>query len=857
MATSSSFNKPKTKGKELIDEVFSWSFDAVLNADHYKGKVNTIEERFSSTSDYTNSFIKPLLEETRHALMSKMRTISSASTRGIINMSRFPNIYLESKGKSGKGCYEPEVGDLIVVTNGKPRCIGDINQPNGIPYVIALVQRVFKDDVIQVRSKKQIVFNGKESNNRGKPMLFVVHLVNLTPNIHIWQALHSKLDGENMKIINKVLQSDSKGNKECSLCSIQDSKKSASLNLQHTMNTFSLNQSQKKAIWSCIVARECHHQETVKLIWGPPGTGKTKTVGCLLFALFKMKCRTLTCAPTNNAVLEVASRFMSLVKGSLEYETYGFGDIVLFGKGERMKIDGFPELYQVFLDNRISVLACCLSPTFGWRSKANSIVQLLKYPQDEYKLYLCDKRNVDDEASDDDEWEICENEGLKDVHGKVIVYEKVLKIKEKLSFEDYIKEKFNILEEKLTTMFKSMYTHMPTSCLTLQLAKKMMRVITLLSNTLQGVEISEENMVPMNELVVMKKELFQVLDQVLRETVSFPNDQEIGNFCLENACLIFCTASSSIRLHALETNVELLVVDEAAQLKECESVIPLQLSGLRDVILIGDEMQLPAMVGSPICREKKFGRSLFERLVSLKHPTLLLNVQYRMHPEISLFPNQEFYGNKIKNGPNVYIPNYKKQFLKGDMFGPYSFIHLTQGKVEFDKTKSGKNMEEVAVVVELITKLHEESVAKNRKISVGCITPYTAQVSAIQSKLSDIYQVIKAGKHEFSLNVKTVDGFQGCEEDVIIISTVTGIASGSIGFLARPQRANVALTRARHCLWILGNGDTLRNSSNTWRRLVNNAKARGFFYVGNEDESLADVINQRNLEVSKMWSKGD
>ncbi|CAI9272147.1 unnamed protein product [Lactuca saligna] len=406
-------------------------------------------------------------------------------------------------------------------------------------------------------------------------------------------------------------------------------------------------------------------------------------------------------------------------------------------------------------------------------------------------------------------------------------------------------------------MFKSMYTHMPTSCITLQLTKKMMRVITLLRNTLQGVEISEENMEPMNELVVMKKELFQVLDQVLRETVSFPNDQEIGNFCLENACLIFCTASSSIRLHALETNVELLVVDEAAQLKECESFIPLQLSGLRDVILIGDEMQLPAIVGSPICRETKFGRSLFERLVSLKHPTLLLDVQYRMHPEISLFPNQEFYGNKIKNGPNVYIPNYKKQFLKGDMFGPYSFIHLTQGKVEFDKTNSGKNMEEVAVVVELITKLHEESVTKNRKISVGCVTPYTAQVSAIQSKLSDIYQVIKAGKHEFSLNVKTVDGFQGCEEDVIIISTVTGISSGSIGFLARSQRANVALTRARHCLWILGNGDTLRNSSNTWRRLVNNAKARGFFYVGNEDESLANVIKQRNLEVSKMWSKGD
>ena len=84
--------------------------------------------------------------------------------------------------------------------------------------------------------------------------------------------------------------------------------------------------------------------------------------------------------------------------------------------------------------------------------------------------------------------------------------------------------------------------------------------------------------------------------------------------------------------------------------------------------------------------------------------------------------------------------------------------------------------------------------AKNQKISVGCITPYKAQVDAIQSKLRSIY-----GRREFafSLNVRTVDGFQGCEEDVIIISTVTGIGNGSIGFLSKAQRANVALTRAR------------------------------------------------------------
>lgn len=86
---------------------------------------------------------------------------------------------------------------------------------------------------------------------------------------------------------------------------------------------------------------------------------------------------------------------------------------------------------------------------------------------------------------------------------------------------------------------------------------------------------------------------------------------------------------------------------------------------------------------------------------------------------------------------------------------------------------------------------------KNQKISVGCITPYKAQVLAIQGKLGDLHGTREEVESKFSVNVRTVDGFQGCEEDVIIISTVTGKRNGSIGFLSTPQRANVALTRAR------------------------------------------------------------
>ncbi|KAM1464170.1 hypothetical protein ACFXTO_043866 [Malus domestica] len=109
--------------------------------------------------------------------------------------------------------------------------------------------------------------------------------------------------------------------------------------------------------------------------------------------------------------------------------------------------------------------------------------------------------------------------------------------------------------------------------------------------------------------------------------------------------------------------LELLVMDEAAQLKECESAILLQLPGLRHAILMRGERQLPALVESKISEKAEFGRSLFHRLVLLGHEKHLLNVQYTMHPSISLFLKREFYDNQILDGPNLNEMSYKKCFL--------------------------------------------------------------------------------------------------------------------------------------------------------------------------------------------------
>ncbi|XP_019172082.1 PREDICTED: probable helicase MAGATAMA 3 [Ipomoea nil] len=286
------------------------------------------------------------------------------------------------------------------------------------------------------------------------------------------------------------------------------------------------------------------------------------------------------------------------------------------------------------------------------------------------------------------------------------------------------------------------------------------------------------------------------------------------------------------------TPIEVLVIDEAAQLKECESTIPLQLPGLCNAILIGDEKQLPAMVQSKICEKADFGRSLFERLVKLGHRKHLLNIQYRMHPSISLFPNKKFYDEKVMNGPNVMKIGYEKRFLRGNMYGSFSFINVSQGKEERNGKRSSKNIAEVFAVAEIVAMLYRESLASKQRLRVGCISPYKAQVFAIQEKLGKKYSTDEDSK--FSVNVQSVDGFQGGEADVIIISTVRSNARGTVGFL--------------YCLWVLGNSETLIGSGSVWRDLVMNSKARGCYYDACSDKNLEQAIADSSDDLTTNLS---
>ncbi|XP_052204547.1 uncharacterized protein LOC127809633 [Diospyros lotus] len=600
----------------------------------------------------------------------------------------------------------------------------------------------------------------------------------------------------------------------------------------------------------------------MELIWGPPGTGKTKTVSVMLFALLRMNCRILTCAPTNVAIKEVASRVLMLVRESFEAEENDalfccLGDILLFGNKDDLKLDS--DIEEIYLDYRVKRLAECLGPLMGWRHCLTSMGDFLEGCVSEYDVFVENEMIKQKEMIEQKE---CSNQ---DESGKAEIK----------SFVEFVRGRFKSTASPLRRCIFVFCTHFPRRFILGQNFANMRSLVDLLDNLEKSLfrdnitteELKEafsqkdggeefcESIVGMPSLKNTRSKCLCVVN-TLQHSLEEPdlpsvlNKDSIMEFCFQRASLIFCTASTSYKLHSVGMEpLDLLVIDEAAQLKECESTIPLQLPGLNHAILVGDQCQLPAIIHSKVCEEAQFGRSLFERLSLSGHSKHLLNIQYRMHPSISLFPNGKFYFNQIMDAPHVQSKSYKRQYLPGPMFGPYSFINVIGGREEVgDDGRSRRNMVEVAIVVKIVQHLYRAWSSSRKTLSIGVVSPYAAQVVAIQDKLGKKYEKLDG----FTVKVKTIDGFQGREEDVIVITTVRSNSTGSVGFVTSPLRTKVALTRARHCLWILGNDGTLANSDSIWEALVHDAKSRQCFFSADQDNEIAKVILDVKIELDQL-----
>lgn len=279
----------------------------------------------------------------------------------------------------------------------------------------------------------------------------------------------------------------------------------------------------------------------------------------------------------------------------------------------------------------------------------------------------------------------------------------------------------------------------------------------------------------------------------------------INESLFSEARVIACTLVGSANRLLTGQKFGTLFIDEAAQALDAACWIPIRKADR--VILAGDHCQLPPTVKAPEALRAGLGHTLMQTIVKSKPDTVsLLKLQYRMNDEIMRFSSEWFYGGMLQSAPEV---KYRSIL---DFDTPIEWIN-TEGldcNEEFIGENYGRiNKSEAELSIEqlkgYITKIGRERFLDER-IDVGMISPYKAQVQYLRRLVrNDAF--FKPYRQAITIN--TVDGFQGQERDVILISLVRANEEGQIGFLNDLRRMNVAITRARMKLIILGDASTL------------------------------------------------
>lgn len=296
---------------------------------------------------------------------------------------------------------------------------------------------------------------------------------------------------------------------------------------------------------------------------------------------------------------------------------------------------------------------------------------------------------------------------------------------------------------------------------------------------------------------------YKINNQITGKSITNEERQQIEKEILENSQVILTTNSSAGSIILSDIQFHIAIIDEASQATIPSTLIPINKA--EKFILIGDHKQLPPVVSSN--NTKYLSKSLFEELIE-KYPqqSQELLIQYRMNEILMTFPNKKFYGNKLKCS-ELSKDNYMTTVLeKYDSSSPLIFIDTSkyENNKEFSlDSHSYKNNLESEIVLEIINMYLDKKINPQ---DIGVISPYSKQVRLIKEKTKNI-------------SVKSVDGFQGGEKDIIIISLVRSNEEKNIGFLDDIRRLNVSLTRAKKKLIVIGNKETLQ-SNNDYKEFI-------------------------------------
>ncbi|CAH2300748.1 ZGRF1 isoform X1, partial [Pelobates cultripes] len=274
----------------------------------------------------------------------------------------------------------------------------------------------------------------------------------------------------------------------------------------------------------------------------------------------------------------------------------------------------------------------------------------------------------------------------------------------------------------------------------------------------------------------------------------------------------------------------IVILDECSQMTEPASMLPIARFQCEKLILVGDPKQLsPTIQGSEAAHDCGLEQTIFDRLCKMGHKAILLKTQYRCHPAISSVANELFYEGRLLNGLSE---EDRKPLLD---WLPTLCFYNANGNEMVEGSNSFHNVEEANFTVKLIQSLLASGI---QGTMIGVITLYKAQMYKVCTLLSTA--ALCDPMEVKAVQVSTVDAFQGAEKEVIILSCVR---SKQVGFIDSEKRMNVALTRGKRHLLIVGNLACLRKNT-LWEHVIHHCERQkdGLTHVSQWEEKLNGIL---------------
>lgn len=620
-----------------------------------------------------------------------------------------------------------------------------------------------------------------------------------------------------------------------------------------------LNEDQRKAVTGLVVERK--GWEGLLLLQGPPGTGKTTTVASIV-AMLVNQCdtspRILVTAPSNQAVKVLAMKVAGLLKNSVGLAWIGTEkDKVVLKQAEqyfvhdfiRPPLEGIHRLIEdhkrLMVHEKIEMngLKLELEKVCKMVEPLPSCISLIEGKEADFSadinvfMYVCDFVSVKDRifqlfstyqtfVNNEEETEQLLQDVCILVDRCVValvtldsymiktygyqfessLYENLVKIRNRhdnkkkaklLQIEDFL-EKLRFKLDSLINKGPDFRRNAVEETLHVSVFLGFCDFVNDLDNF--------KKLRSRYDAVLSIGEINEMLNSVKNCTKFLKRaEKNIKDFMIQRAVVVFATLVGSA-CGIIKKNIpkfDSVIVDEAAQALVPEISIVLSYSPRR-VLLTGDHKQLPPTVLSQGAKQAGYGRSLMEILVEdNKQPCLMLTVQYRMHPDICLWPSQRYYEGKLVAAPEVQNRRSMLQdnrHLDPAFKQPMLLFDICSGEEAKNPgvCSSIYNEAEVAAIINMARYLVEKCGIAVTDIAV--LTFYSLQQFKLQAEL-------KGSSWGNGIVVSTVDGFQGGECAITLVSMVR--TSRNVGFLNQPKRINVITTRAKEARWIFGNRQKL------------------------------------------------